>query len=310
MAKVIVGIHGLANKPPRRVLQQWWKAAIVEGLRKNLRIRRPRPHFHLVYWADLLHKRAQHQDTDFAYDELFNTQPYRPAARGALRRYDDSWYDRPIADAREALHSGLELLKTELGLDRAVDELLAKKLRDLAYYWDPKQKLRDRRGRQGTARDVLDAECRSALLAHADDEILLIAHSMGSIISYNVLRDMGHPARGGKPPLTVSHFVTIGSPLGLQMVRDSTRRSRWDKKVRTPTIVAERWVNFADRKDPVAFDTHLRDDYGQNDVGVQVVDDLVLNDYVSPTSVPNPHKSYGYLRTPEMSDLIASFLSQ
>ncbi len=310
MAKVIVGIHGLANKPPRRTLQQWWKAAIVEGLRKNLSIRRPRLHVHLVYWADLLHKRARHEDADFAYDELFNTQPYRPAARGALRRYDDRWYDRPIADAREALHSGLELLKTELGLDRAVDELLAKKLRDLAYYWDPKQTLRDRHGRRGTARDVLDAECRSALLAHADDEILLVAHSMGSIISYNVMRDVGHPARRGKPPLAVSHFVTIGSPLGLQMVRDSTRRSCWDRKVRTPTIVTERWVNLADRKDPVAFDTHLRDDYGSNDLGVRVVDDLVLNDYVSPTRVPDHHKSYGYLRTPEMSDLIASFLSQ
>ena len=310
MAKVIVGIHGLANKPPRRMLQQWWKASILEGLRKNLRIRRPKLHVHLVYWADLLHKRARHQDTDFVYDGLFNTQPYLPAAQGALRRYDDRWYDRPIADAREALQSGLERLKTELGLDRAVDELLATKLRDLAYYWDPKQKLRDRRGRRGTARNVLDAECRSALLSHAGDEILLIAHSRGSIISYNVLRDIGHSASGGKPPLPVSHFVTIGSPLGLQMVRDSTRRSCWDKKVRTPTVVAERWVNLADRRDPVAFDTHLRDDYGPNDLGVQVVDDLVLNDYVSPTGAPNHHKSYGYLRTPEMSDLIASFLSQ
>ncbi len=60
--------------------------------------------------------------------------------------------------------------------------------------------------------------------------------------------------------------------------------------------------------DPVALDTHLVDDYGPNRHGVQVKDDLVLNDYEA-HGIPNCHKSYGYLRTPEMSELIASFLA-
>jgi len=44
-------------------------------------------------------------------------------------------------------------------------------------------------------------------------------------------------------------------------------------------VVTERWVNYADRKDPVAFDVHLRDDYGEIKSKIRVEDDLVLNDY-------------------------------
>lgn len=32
---VIVGIHGLANKPPVDEKTRWWKAAIAEGLARN-----------------------------------------------------------------------------------------------------------------------------------------------------------------------------------------------------------------------------------------------------------------------------------
>ena len=59
--------------------------------------------------------------------------------------------------------------------------------------------------------------------------------------------------------------------------------------VRTPSIVTESWVNYADRSDPVAVDIHLRDDYGPNAQGIHVVDDLVLNDYHGREGKSNPH---------------------
>ena len=74
-------------------------------------------------------------------------------------------------------------------------------------------------------------------------------------------------------------------------------------------MVTERWVNYADRRDPVTIDTHLRDDFGENDLHVRVEDDLVINDYVSPKGDRNSHKSYGYLRTPELSEHIRDFLA-
>ena len=34
--------------------------------------------------------------------------------------------------------------------------------------------------------------------------------------------------------------------------------------VRTPTIVTNSWVNYFDRRDKVALDMHLRDEFGSN----------------------------------------------
>ncbi len=33
MSYVIVGIHGLANKPPAKVLEKWWRQAILDSER-------------------------------------------------------------------------------------------------------------------------------------------------------------------------------------------------------------------------------------------------------------------------------------
>ena len=74
-------------------------------------------------------------------------------------------------------------------------------------------------------------------------------------------------------------------------------------------MVTERWVNYADRKDPVAFDAHLWDNYGEIKSKIRVEDDLVLNDYPKNAEGDrNHHKSYGYLRTPEVSNHIKDFL--
>ena len=49
----IIGIHGLANKPPQPTLMEWWQEAILEGLERNQgRIDRAIA-FDLCYWADL-----------------------------------------------------------------------------------------------------------------------------------------------------------------------------------------------------------------------------------------------------------------
>ena len=107
----------------------------------------------------------------------------------------------------------------------------------------------------------------------------------------------------------MSSFITIGSPLGLPHVKGKIIKERhYDRDVRTPSIVTESWVNYADKDDKVSFDVHLRDDYGENRLGIRVIDDLVANDYHDPSGKENPHKSYGYLRTPELSKHVKRFL--
>ncbi len=88
MAGVIIGIHGLANKPEKSLLSTWWETALREGLSKNCGIHDAEFQFIMAYWADLLYKYRLHQDPDFDYDALYNDQPYLEAAPGALKKYE------------------------------------------------------------------------------------------------------------------------------------------------------------------------------------------------------------------------------
>lgn len=303
MAKIIIGIHGLANKPEEKIQADGWKKSIAEGLRVNCNFTQDF-NFDCVYWANRLYKYPLHNDANFTFDALYDDEPYIPAKPGALQKYEDKWSDRMRADVSNVLGNAVDGVKKAFGMDAVADFFIAQKLKDLDFYYDDKRQLVDDSGNLKQARIVLQESLTKKLVAHKADEIMLIAHSMGSIIAYDVLRNLGNPNQG----IEVSRFVTIGSPLGLSYVKLRVAQERtYDPTVRTPSIVRKSWVNFADRKDPVAFDTHLRDDYKPNRDGIEVKDDLILNDYEN-NGKHNHHKLFGYLRAPEVSEHIRNFL--
>lgn len=310
MAKVIVGIHGLANKPKKTELTAFWKQSIEEGLKKNCRIKEPQFTLKMVYWADLLYKQQQHNDPLFDFDKLYNTEPYTAGPK-KLETYNEGFVDWARSKSGSAVGAAVDYFKERFGVENLANWVLEKTLKDLDFYYDEKRKIGDRSKpkKKALARKVLQDELRNALLPLKGKEIMLIAHSMGTIIGYDVLRDIGRE----DPTFELAHFVTIGSPLGLPFVKGKIIDERAysgaeHERVRTPTIVGKTWMNYADRRDPVAIDSHLRDDFGPNDRGVRVVDDLVSNSYVGLSGKPNYHKSYGYLRAPELSEHIARFL--
>ena len=306
MVNVIVGIHGLANKPEPSVLASWWEASIREGLMKNRGVEDAEFKFIMVHWAKFLYKNLQHQDSDFDFDPLYLNQPYVEAVAGALERYDEGIGDRIRKWGTDIAGTIMEKIRGPLRLSKIEDRLLESKVRDLDYYYDKDKQLKDGTGVRRSVRQVLMGELTEAIKPLKDDRLMLIAHSMGTIIAYDVLRDLGQDI----PDFNVEQFVTIGSPLGLAAVkaRIYSERSYADVPVRTPSVVKEKWVNYADPADTVAVDAHLRDDFGPNASGVRVVDHLVHNDYTAPSGQRRPHKSFGYLRTPELSDQIKDFL--
>ena len=311
MSKIIIGIHGLANKPPRARLAKFWRQSIAEGLQKTCKITQPRFDLRMVYWADLLYKVQQHDDDLFDFDKLYNREPYTSGPK-KLKTYGEGFLDKIRAEASTFAGAAVDFVKQQFGMDGLADWVIEKTLKDLAFYYDDKRKIGDRSKprKKVQARKVLQDELRNALLPLKGEQIMLIAHSMGTIIAYDVLRDIGRE----DPQFEIAHFVTIGSPLGLPHVKGKIIAERdyagaEHKRVRTPTVVAKSWTNYADRRDPVALDTHLRDDFGPNARGIQVVDDPVSNSYLSPSGGPNYHKSYGYLRTPELSAHIQRFLA-
>lgn len=113
---------------------------------------------------------------------------------------------------------------------------------------------------------------------------VVVAHSQGTMIAYDLLSRLD-PAK-----YEVALFVTIGSPLGMQEVQDQLKA--WHKttaKLPRPACV-KRWVNVADKFDPVAIDSDISNDFSG---AIENEDGFGLN----PDSPWHPHSSSGYLAT-------------
>jgi hypothetical protein len=280
-AKLVIGIHGLKNKPEPEVLRGWWTAAIAEGLSRNREGEKADVDLVLAYWADVMHS------SPVVLAE--EAEPY--VAAGGIGPLPKGISLRRIAAARfqEGVGKVLELVFGTPVTEDMVRDALKTRAPDLHRYKNDR-----------AARDAVQERLREPLRsAHAEGRpIMLIAHSMGSIIAYDVLA----AADRTLPGLRISHFVTVGSPLGLSPVKEILAAP-----LRVPECV-ERWSNLADPRDHVArWDTRLSSDFRESSAGAAISDHLVINGYVSPSGKPNPHKIYGYLRTPEMSGLIAGF---
>jgi hypothetical protein len=68
---------------------------------------------------------------------------------------------------------------------------------------------------------------------------VVVGHSLGSVVAYNVLRD-------ASPAIEVNKYVTVGSPLGLKAIR-----RRLDAPLAMPGCV-KGWFNALDERDVVA----------------------------------------------------------
>jgi hypothetical protein len=77
-------------------------------------------------------------------------------------------------------------------------------------------------------------------------------------------------------------------------------------KLTVPESIIRKWINLSDLEDRVAINYDLNDDYGQNSHNVKIDDFQVFNDYVI-DGERNPHKSYGYLRSKQLADIIVEF---
>lgn len=87
----------------------------------------------------------------------------------------------------------------------------------------------------------LKAEVDQITAEAAAGASVLIAHSLGSVVAYEFLRQ--HPGH------SVQLLLTLGSPLGLKMVRDRSAPGE---------LGVARWVNVRDPQDPVTAAGALR----------------------------------------------------
>lgn len=92
-----------------------------------------------------------------------------------------------------------------------------------------------------TVRDTIDEGVMQAF--EPGVETVVVAHSLGSVVAYRLLRHFGQ-ARGWRVPM----FITLGSPLGVEEIRSTLKR--W-APTRCPACV-DAWFNAFDERDVVA----------------------------------------------------------
>lgn len=136
-------------------------------------------------------------------------------------------------------------------------------------------------------RDTMDAGVRSAFAAAT--EAVVVSHSLGTVVAYNVLR-RSDSAQGLHVPL----FVTLGSPLAVTVVKKEIR------PISHPAC-AKRWFNAMDDRDVVAL---FPLDGSHFDVEPSIEN---KTDVDNPTS--NRHGISGYLGDPEVARRIHAALT-
>lgn len=282
---VILGLHGLANKPPKEEKQRWWKAAILEGLARNCGVETSVLPLEFVYWADIRY------DAPLSDDE--NLEPYSvDTGTGPFPTSHEKPGDADEVGLTDWIYRKIEWIQDKTGLTPFDDVLIEYRLDDLWGYLEDAE-----------FRKAARARLREAVEHHGDARILLVAHSMGSLIAYDVLRML---ERDGVA-LPVEHFVTMGAPLGLSDVRMKMEQEHGDLTV--PEGV-RRWSNLVDRTDVATVGDDIAEAYAPNARGVRAEDISVVNAYRRPNGDLNPHKSYGYLRTPQFSQAVHEFLAE
>ncbi len=99
-----------------------------------------------------------------------------------------------------------------------------------------------------------------------DCEHVVVSHSMGTVISYDCLKNVPDCP-------SISAYMTVGSPLGLSEVHDNFR-PEYNKNSAFPNnkLPSDYWVNVYDRLDPVAFDAKIANDYRK--FGEKIIDDV------------------------------------
>ncbi len=123
--------------------------------------------------------------------------------------------------------------------------------------------------------------------------VLLIGHSMGSVIAYDSLWELCH--RHGNA-VSIDLFLTMGSPLGQRFMRRKLRGHDKMGVERYPGNI-KRWKNLTAIGDLTAVNPILADDFSpmrQRGLIEEITDEEVSN-YFRLDGELNVHSEYGYL---------------
>jgi len=256
----IVFIHGLSNKPIKKELQRIWLEALAEPYNGNsgFNLGAVGVQATFVYWADLFY------DTPLPagdYESNFESEADEVEASigGHVDISTDEWSEKMsekfgvVFDDEDAPVDSTVSPYERIPLPKPVKKLFMKKMVREAHSY-----LFNVNG----IRDEIRSRVLQVLTNKEYDNVVIVGHSQGSFIAYDVLTMKECPE--------VQGFMTIGSPLGVDEIQDELE---WGRENGFPKSLKGNWINVYDSYDPVSrLDPKLSNDFKKD--GEEVVIDI------------------------------------
>jgi hypothetical protein len=273
----ITFIHGIGNKPSLDDLLRVWQRSLADA--DGIDLGAEGITAEMVYWADVMYASPSitagaHESVDTA---MAADEPEVDVEVAALAADEEAWlatlrgklnFDAEGADEYAPPLEEIGAEFERIPLPWAVKRRLMKVfLRDVHHYLFNTESA-PRPGEAYPCQDEIRRRFVEAVKRGADQEgpHIVIAHSMGTVISYDCLKRVADcPA--------VDAYITIGSPLGLDEIQDKLQPG-WSRDDGFPSEkVRGDWVNIYDKLDPVAgLDPAIANDYRRG--GVNMVRDV------------------------------------
>lgn len=248
MTRQLVFVHGRAQEHKDSLaLKAEWLEALDEGLAKNgLRLPIAESDVRFPFYGDTLFDMVGGKSVDEAAAVIVRGQELDDDERRFTRALMQEMQQKAgISDEQIAAVAGVDVVERGpqnwewfQGFLRAVDRYVPHGSgRSIALFThDVYQYLRN-----SAIRETIETGVLAAI--EPGVETIVVSHSLGTVVAYNLLRLQG-AQRGWKVPL----FVTLGSPLAVREIRRTLQSFAPTKR---PDCAGE-WFNALDERDVVA----------------------------------------------------------
>jgi len=143
-------------------------------------------------------------------------------------------------------------------------------------------------------------------LLEKKEHVLLIGHSLGSVIAYDTLWELSRQ----KEVKGKVDFLTLGSPLGMHYIQRRLLGMNENKKKSYPDRI-DRWINLSAEGDVTALNRNFNESFHpmlENGLIESIEDHShgIYNFFRSDEGL-NSHRSYGYMVNPAVGSIIANW---
>jgi hypothetical protein len=310
LVKKIFLIHGRDFKPDKEDLQKLWVESIASGIERDYGLDMLskfetliQNDLEFIYYGDISNRFLSSENKEYSKekdlkDRKKTLKHLKAYSKDAFK--EETYSNLPDAKPwKEALADTFSGAFNILGLAKTAVSFVAP---DMPHYWDENYEF-------GTeVRMRLNKPLSNAL--KADEDILIISHSLGTMIAYDVLWKFSHKGEYKEiKDKKVTKLITLGSPLGDEVIKDNLKGGNLKGIRKYPTNI-KTWINIAAEDDFISHDSDIKNDFKEMQMWglVDSIEDKLIYNLAVRNGSSNPHHGAGYLIDPIVIEEIVRWL--